>query len=49
MNIWQRQKEREREKTQEKYEELMLEEKRLEALEMLAEMKKARGEEDEPE
>jgi hypothetical protein len=38
MNIWQRQKEREREKAQEEYEELMLEDKRLETLEILEQM-----------
>jgi len=41
---WQRQKEREREKAREEFEEMKLEEKRLDALEMLEEMKKAKGE-----
>jgi len=44
MGIWQRQEEREREKAREQWEEMKLEEKRLDALEMLEEMKKARGE-----
>ena len=44
MTIWQRQKEREKEKDREEWAELLLEEKRLDALEMLEEMRKARGE-----
>jgi hypothetical protein len=44
MGIWQRQKEREREKARDEWEEMKLEEKRLDALDMLEEMKKARGE-----
>jgi len=43
MGIWQRQEEREREKAREQWEEMKLEEKRLDALEMLEEMKKARS------
>jgi len=42
--IWQRQKEREREAAKEEWQELLLEDKRLDALDMLEEMKKARGE-----
>jgi len=42
--IWERQKERAREVSREEWQELLLEDKRLDALEMLEEMRKARGE-----
>ena len=45
-DIFQRSREYEREVHQEEYQELLMEEERMEALEMLEEMRKARGEED---
>jgi hypothetical protein len=45
MNIYERQKQREREKAKEEWEEMKLEEKRMDALEMLEEMKKAKSKE----
>ena len=46
VEFWERQKRYEKEAKREEYQEMLTEERRLEALEMLEEMKKARGDED---